>query len=101
MPMTRWVIGLLLLCLVSPVAAASRTDVSAAVTELCATLGPMLINQGSREGTEAVTDDIAGRARPSGGGLDVGAIECDGTGGQPTRGTLPRPEAFRMMIKEP
>jgi hypothetical protein len=67
------------------------------IADLCRILKDQIVNK--CECLPEVTDDFAGMPRPSGGGCDCGAIECDA--GLPTAGDgkLPTPRNFRLVGK--
>jgi hypothetical protein len=75
------------------------------IVDLCRTLKDRIVNQGDDVG---IPTDLLGQPRPSGGGFDIGAIECDGAGtpaGPPVPPVpvagLPAPTNFRMVTRPP
>ena len=58
----------------------TSTEIPAEIIDLCRILKDQIINRGVAVG---VDHDILGMPRPSGGGVDIGAIECDSGSTEP------------------
>jgi hypothetical protein len=74
---------------------------SADIADLCRTVGPQIINKGDPSVlSDGVTTDYAGVPRPQGGGVDIGALECDSSS-LPILPQLPAPTAFTTDVPPP
>ncbi len=89
------IVGLSLITLYWVPSVHAAPNIPAEIMELCRMFGSQIINQGNSSAPvgDIVRTDILGNSRSSGGGMDIGAIECDGDGkGSPDPGPSPAPK---------